>query len=78
MSMLQDIRQGRQFEVEAIIGNTVRLGKQYCVGMPRLETLYALLKGRSQAQLKEKARSSNQGIIRSGVIGGLEDVKGTS
>ena len=53
MSMLQDIRQGRPFEVEAIVGNAVRLVQRYGVKMPRLETLYALLKGRAEAQLKD-------------------------
>ncbi|KAL1870313.1 hypothetical protein Plec18167_007447 [Paecilomyces lecythidis] len=54
MSMLQDIRQGRPFEVEAIIGNAVRLGRRHGMKMPRLETFYALLKGRYDAQVKER------------------------
>jgi len=58
MSMLQDIRQGRMFEVEAIIGNAVRLGRRHGLKMPRLETFYALLKGRYEAQLKELRRGS--------------------
>jgi 2-dehydropantoate 2-reductase len=58
MSMLQDIRQGRSFEVEAIIGNAIRLGQRHNLKMPRLETLYALLKGRYDAQLRERERAS--------------------
>ena len=58
MSMLQDIRQGRSFEVEAIIGNAVRLGRTQAVKMPRLETFYALLKGRYEAQVKERNNGS--------------------
>ncbi|RAL03164.1 ketopantoate reductase family protein [Aspergillus ibericus CBS 121593] len=49
MSMLQDVRMGRPFEVEAIVGNAVRLGRRYGVLMPRLETVYALAKGRLDA-----------------------------
>ncbi|GLB20923.1 hypothetical protein AtubIFM61612_010871 [Aspergillus tubingensis] len=46
MSMLQDVKMGRPFEVEAIVGNAVRLGRKCGVSMPRLETVYALAKGR--------------------------------
>ncbi|KAK1147354.1 hypothetical protein N8T08_001434 [Aspergillus melleus] len=46
LSMLQDVRMGRPFEVEAIVGNAVRLGRRMGVDMPRLETVYALAKGR--------------------------------
>lgn len=53
MSMLQDVRQGRAFEVEAILGNALRLGKQKGVPMPRLETLYALANARLWALNKD-------------------------
>lgn len=46
LSMLQDVRSGRPFEIEAIVGNAVRLGRRLGVEMPRLETVYALAKGR--------------------------------
>lgn len=49
VSMLQDVRMGRPFEVEAIVGNAVRLGRTCGVPMPRLETVYALAKGRLDA-----------------------------
>ena len=55
MSMLQDVRQGRTIEVEAILGNAMRLGKEKGVSMPRLETLYALGKARCWALNKENA-----------------------
>ncbi|CAG8934149.1 unnamed protein product [Penicillium salamii] len=55
MSMLQDVRQGRSFEVEAIIGNAVRLGKQKGIAMPRLEAMYALTKARCWAITKESS-----------------------
>lgn len=54
VSMLQDVRQGRQFEVEAILGNAMRLGKEKGVAMPRLDTLYALAKARCWALGREK------------------------
>lgn len=46
MSMLQDVRQGRSFEVEAILGNAVRKARELGVSMPRVETLYALGRAR--------------------------------
>lgn len=46
MSMLQDVRQGRSFEVEAILGNVVSLAKQKGIPTPRLDTLYALTNAR--------------------------------
>ncbi|KAL4895507.1 ketopantoate reductase PanE/ApbA C terminal-domain-containing protein [Aspergillus ambiguus] len=52
-SMLQDVRQGRLFEVEAIVGNTVRVGRKWGVAMPRLETVYALAKGRYDSMVRE-------------------------
>ncbi|PYH98114.1 2-dehydropantoate 2-reductase [Aspergillus ellipticus CBS 707.79] len=54
VSMLQDVRMGRPFEVEAIVGNAVRLGRQRGVPMPRLETVYALAKGRFDALMGER------------------------
>lgn len=54
VSMLQDVKQGRSFEVEAIVGNAVRLGRKHVVPMPRLETIYALLKARHFALEKER------------------------
>ncbi|KAF7588375.1 hypothetical protein BBP40_005768 [Aspergillus hancockii] len=51
-SMLQDVRQGRLFEVEAIVGNTVRVGRKWGVPMPRLETVYALARGRYEAMVE--------------------------
>lgn len=44
-SMLTDVREGRPFEVEAIVGNTVRLAKEHGVKVPLLDALYALAKG---------------------------------
>ncbi|KAF9696787.1 hypothetical protein EKO04_005356 [Ascochyta lentis] len=43
-SMLQDVQSGRRMEVEAIIGNPVRMGKAKGVKCDRLELLYVLAK----------------------------------
>ncbi|KAK4569877.1 hypothetical protein LTR86_002846 [Recurvomyces mirabilis] len=48
-SMLTDVRAGRSIEVEAIIGNTLRIGQRYGVVTPYLEMLYALAKARNFA-----------------------------
>lgn len=53
MSMLQDMRQGRLLEVEAIIGNAVRLGHKWAVKMPRLETVYTLAEAIYEALVTE-------------------------
>lgn len=43
-SMLQDVQAGRRIEVEAIIGNTVRMGRAKGVRCDRVELLYMLAK----------------------------------
>lgn len=43
-SMLQDVKTDRRIEVEAILGNTVRLGKAKGVRCDRVELLYVLAK----------------------------------
>ncbi|KAF2818339.1 2-dehydropantoate 2-reductase [Ophiobolus disseminans] len=43
-SMLQDVQAGRRIEVEAIVGNAVRMGKAKGVQCDRLEMLYVLAK----------------------------------
>ncbi|KAH7384681.1 ketopantoate reductase PanE/ApbA-domain-containing protein [Pyrenochaeta sp. MPI-SDFR-AT-0127] len=42
-SMLADMRTGRTMEVEAVIGEVVKIAKSRRVEVPRLETLYLLL-----------------------------------
>jgi 2-dehydropantoate 2-reductase len=41
-SMLQDVKEGRRMEVEAILGNTVRMGTEKNVACTRLQALYLL------------------------------------
>ena len=43
-SMLQDFEAGRALEVEAILGNTLRLAREHGVPVPKIECCYALLK----------------------------------
>lgn len=54
MSMLQDIRQLRPMEVEAIVGNVIRVGREKGLKMPRLATVYALVNARNHALIKAK------------------------
>ncbi|TVY92907.1 Uncharacterized protein LAWI1_G006845 [Lachnellula willkommii] len=51
-SMLQDVRKGQPFEIEAIVGNTVRVAKAHGVEVPLLDALYVLGKGLLEAQEK--------------------------
>jgi 2-dehydropantoate 2-reductase len=43
-SMLADFEAGRPMEIEAIVGNALRIARSHRVEAPHLETLYALLK----------------------------------
>lgn len=46
--MLTDVRAGRPIEVEAILGNTLRIGQRHGVkDTPYLELLYTLAKARN-------------------------------
>lgn len=42
-SMLQDFEERRPMEVEAILGNTLRIARNHGISVPRIEALYALL-----------------------------------
>lgn len=48
-SMLVDVVNGRRMEVEAILGNPMRIAGEVGVSVPRIETLYALLKALDEA-----------------------------
>jgi 2-dehydropantoate 2-reductase len=43
-SMLADVKMGRALEVEAILGNTIKIGREKGVSIARLESLYYLTK----------------------------------
>jgi 2-dehydropantoate 2-reductase len=51
-SMLVDIHNNRQIEVEAILGNTVRKAEEFRVDVPYLKMLYVLAKARNFATMK--------------------------
>lgn len=53
-SMLVDIRNGRQMEVEAILGNALRIARKAEVLTPRLELLYVLLTGLNRSLAMNK------------------------
>ena len=50
-SMALDYENGRPMEIEAILGNTVRVARKHGVATPILETLYALAKMVEQRRL---------------------------
>ncbi len=51
-SMLQDYESKRPLEVEAILGNTVRIARRHNVPTPHLDTLYALLEAADRKNRK--------------------------
>ena len=53
-SMLLDWEGGRPMELEVILGNPVRIARERGVEMPRLQTVYALLK--SKQEVRERGR----------------------
>ncbi|TVY55042.1 Uncharacterized protein LCER1_G005344 [Lachnellula cervina] len=64
-SMLQDVRKGQPFEIEAIVGNTVSVAKAHRVEVPLLNALYVLGKGLFEAKAKYR-RSSLASITPAG------------
>ena len=52
-SMLQDYEAERALEVEAILGNTLRVAKRFGVEVPRIECCYALLKSVDELNRKQ-------------------------
>ncbi|KAK2030463.1 2-dehydropantoate 2-reductase [Colletotrichum zoysiae] len=55
-SMLLDWEAGRPLELEVILGNPVRIAKAHGVEMPRLQTLYALLKSAQRTREEGTAK----------------------
>ncbi|CAO1623157.1 unnamed protein product [Sympodiomycopsis kandeliae] len=56
-SMLIDWQNGRPLELEVILGNPVRIAREHGFEMPRLHSMYALLKS-AQAQRQADKKSS--------------------
>lgn len=53
-SMAIDWQEGKPMEVEVILGNPVRIAKEKGFEMPRMESLYALIKGLQSSRDEEK------------------------
>lgn len=53
-SMLSDVRNNRQMEVEAILGNTVRMARDKGVKVVKLEALYVLIKALDEGMSKRR------------------------
>lgn len=57
-SMLVDVQENRPFEVEAIVGNTVRIAQTVGVKVPLLDALYCLAKGLFESGETSRAMSA--------------------
>lgn len=57
-SMLLDWEAGRPMEIEVILGNPVRIARRKGVELPRMQTLYALLK--SMQELRDRRRQGGK------------------
>ncbi|OTA88271.1 hypothetical protein M434DRAFT_34931 [Hypoxylon sp. CO27-5] len=60
-SMLLDWEAGRPMELEVILGNPVRIARRAGVEMPKLQTLYALL--RSMQKVREERKAEEKGKL---------------
>ncbi|TKY88780.1 hypothetical protein EX895_002411 [Sporisorium graminicola] len=58
-SMLLDWQAGRPMELEVILGNPIRIARRNGIEMPRLQTLYALLK-MAQTRKQEDAQQAGK------------------
>ncbi|QSZ35314.1 hypothetical protein DSL72_008183 [Monilinia vaccinii-corymbosi] len=56
-SMLLDWEQGKAMELEVILGNPIRIARSHGLEMPRLQTLYALLRKAQENRKTEKVAS---------------------
>ena len=59
-SMAIDWEQGRRMELEVILGNPIRIAREKGIEMPRLQSMYALLK-MAQGN-REQAKSSKASL----------------
>jgi 2-dehydropantoate 2-reductase len=58
-SMLLDWEQGKKMELEVILGNPIRIAREKGLEMPRLQSLYALLRKAQQLRDQAPKRGSN-------------------
>jgi len=59
-SMLVDWENGRPMELEVILGNPIRIAREHGLEMPRMQSLYALLK-MAQTRRDEAKKAAKQG-----------------
>lgn len=59
-SMLLDWDAGRPMELEVILGNPVRIARERGVALPRMQSLYALLKSAQEMRDREKQESKGK------------------
>ena len=57
-SMYWDWVEGRRMELEAILGNPIRIAREKGIEMPRVQSLYALLRKAQEKRDEELARKS--------------------
>ncbi|KAF8246263.1 2-dehydropantoate 2-reductase [Wilcoxina mikolae CBS 423.85] len=55
-SMLQDAQKGREMEVEALVGNVVRIAERWGVEVPRLRAVYTVLSGMNERFRMEREK----------------------
>jgi 2-dehydropantoate 2-reductase len=55
-SMLLDWEAGKPMELEAILGNPIRIARAHGAEMPRLQSLYALLRSAGRRRAEERGR----------------------
>ncbi|CAD6893307.1 unnamed protein product [Tilletia laevis] len=59
-SMLVDWENGRPMELEVILGNPIRIAREHGIEMPRMQSLYALLK-MAQRRRNEAKKAAQEG-----------------
>ncbi|SPN99027.1 uncharacterized protein DNG_02066 [Cephalotrichum gorgonifer] len=59
-SMLLDWEAGRPMEIEVILGNPVRIARERGVSLPRMQSLYALLKSAQGVRDRERAEAKGK------------------
>ncbi|KAF2629023.1 2-dehydropantoate 2-reductase [Macroventuria anomochaeta] len=55
-SMAMDWEQGKRMEIEVILGNPIRIARERGFEMPRLQTLYALVRMAQEVREKQRAK----------------------
>ncbi|KLU92181.1 2-dehydropantoate 2-reductase [Magnaporthiopsis poae ATCC 64411] len=69
-SMLLDWEAGRPLELEVIVGNPVRIARARGVEMPRLQSVYALLRSMQELRDQEREREAQKKKTNGGLWAG--------